>query len=303
MKILLTGASGFLGRAITERLAADGHTLLALSRSPKRAQAALPRLTRAFAWRVDGPPPVEAFTGVEAIVNLAGETVAGRWTAAKMRAIRASRVDGTRALITRLGALAERPRVLISASASGYYGDRGEETLAEDASPGAGFLAEVSRDWEAEAARAEEFGLRVARLRFGLVLGPGGGALGPMLPLHRAGLGGPLGSGRQWWPWVSLADVAGLVAHVLATDIAGAVNAVAPEAVRQRDFARALGRAVGRPAFLPVPAWALRLGLGRFAAELLSSRRVTPRVALASGYAFRHAALAEALRAALAEAR
>jgi hypothetical protein len=303
MKILLTGATGFLGRAITKRLAADGHALVALSRNPERAQAALPLLTRAFAWRADGPPPAEAFAGVEAIVNLAGETVAGRWTAPRMRAIRASRVGGTRALIARLGALSERPRVLISASATGYYGDRGEEMLAEDAAPGAGFLAEVSRDWEAEATRAAEFGLRVARLRFGLVLGPGGGALGPMLPLHRAGLGGPLGSGRQWWPWVSLADVAGLVAHVLAADVAGAVNAVAPETVRQREFARALGRALGRPAFLPAPGWAVRIGLGRFAAELLSSRRVTPRVALASGYAFRHAELAAALRAALDEPR
>jgi hypothetical protein len=298
MKILLTGATGFLGRAIAKRLAAGGHTLVALARDPVRAQAALPRLERAFAWRADGPP-AEAFAGVEAIVNLAGETVAGRWTAAKMRAIRESRVGGTRALVDRLGALAERPRVLISASATGYYGNRGEETLADDASPGTGFLAEVCRDWEAEATRAAELGLRVVRLRFGLVLGPGGGALGPMLPLYRAGLGGPLGSGCQWWPWVSLEDVLGLVTRVLARDLAGAVNAVAPEAVRQRDFARALGRTLRRPAFLPAPAWALRIGLGRFAPELLASQRATPRVALASGYGFVHAELADALTAAL----
>lgn len=301
MQILLTGATGFLGRAITQRLTAEGHTLVALSRDPERARAAMPHLAGAFAWRTDGPPPAEAFRGVEAIVNLAGETIAGRWTAAKMRAIRTSRVEGTRALIARLGSLAERPRVLISASATGYYGDRDEEPLDEDAAPGAGFLADVCRDWEAEAIRAVDLGLRVVRLRLAPVLGPGGGALVPMLPLYRAGLGGPLGSGCQWWPWVSLDDVAGIVPHVLAAEIAGAVNVVAPEAVRQREFARALGRALRRPAILPAPAWALELVLGRFARELLASQRATPRVAQATRYGFRHAELAGALRAALAE--
>jgi len=296
MKILFTGATGFLGRAITERLAADGHTLVALARRPERAQASLPRLARAYAWRADAPPPAEAFAGVTAIVNLAGETIAGRWTAAKLGAIRGSRVEGTRALVTGLATLAERPRVLISASATGYYGDRGEETLTEDAPAGGGFLAEVCRDWEQEAARATAFGLRVARLRFGLVLGPGGGALAPMLPLYRAGLGGPLGSGRQWWPWVSLPDVVGLIAHLLTAETAGPVNAVAPAAVRQRDFARALGRVLRRPALLPAPAWGLRIGLGRFASELLASRRVVPQAALGSGYRFVHAELDAALR-------
>ena len=277
MKILLTGATGFLGRAIAARLAADGQTLVALGRRPV---------------------PADSLEGVEAVVHLAGERIAGRWTAAKMRAIRESRVLGTRSLVDRLEALALRPRLLVCASATGYYGDRGEETLTEDAAPGSRFLADVCREWEAEASRAEALGVRVVRLRFGLVLGPGGGALGPMLPIFRAGLGGPLGTGRQWWPWVSLSDVVGFIVHALTAEVSGAVNVVAPEPIRQRDFARRLGRLLRRPAFLPVPGWALRLALGRFAPELLSSQRAVPRAMLRSGYAFVHADLDAALRAA-----
>jgi hypothetical protein len=299
MKILLTGASGFLGRAVAGRLAADGHLLTALSREPARARSNLPILERSFAWRSGEPPSAYAFAGVDAIVHLAGETLAGRWTAAKMRAIRESRVLGMSTLVESLASLAPRPRVLICASATGYYGDRGEETLTEDAAPGAGFLAEVCRDLEAEAMRAASLGLRVVRLRFGLVLGSGGGALGPMLPLYRAGLGGPLGSGRQWWPWVSLADVVGFVVHALTADLSGAINVVSPEAVRQREFARALGRVLGRPSIVPVPAWALRIGLGRFAPELLSSQHAVPQAMLRSGYRFRQAELAGALVAAV----
>jgi uncharacterized protein (TIGR01777 family) len=210
-------------------------------------------------------------------------------------------VLGTRSLVEGLAAVdaAARPRALVCASATGYYGDRGEEPLAEDAAPGAGFLAGVCRAWEAEAIRAEALGLRVVRLRIGLVLGAGGGALPPMLPLYRAGLGGPLGSGRQWWPWVALDDVVGLIRHALAGAVVGAVNAVTPAPVRQRDFARALGRALGRPAVLPAPAWGLRLALGRFAPEILSSQRALPAAAQASGYGFLRTDLAGALAAAL----
>jgi uncharacterized protein len=289
MRILVTGATGFIGRAAVARLAADGHEIRALSRG-----AGAP-----FVWRPGaGPVPAEAFDGVDAVLHLAGETLSGRWTAAKMRAVRESRVAGTRSLVDGIAALTQRPRVLVSAGATGYYGDRGEEPLDEDSPPGDGFLAEVCRGWEAEAARAETLGLRVVRLRFGIVLGRGGGALGPMLPLFRIGLGGPLGSGRQWWPWIAHEDAVGLIAHALATDLAGPVNAVGPEAVRQRDFARALGRALRRPALVPTPAWALRIALGPFARELLSSRRVAPRAALGGGYRFRRPGVAEALEAA-----
>jgi hypothetical protein len=290
MRILVTGATGYIGRGAGARLAADGHEIRALSRSPGAP----------FAWRPGaGSVPAEAFDGVEAILHLAGETLSGRWTAAKMRAIRESRVAGTRSLVDGIAALAKRPRILVSASATGYYGDRGEELLPEDSAPGHGFLAEVCRGWEAEAVRAETLGLRVVRLRFGPVLGRGGGALGPMLPLFRAGLGGPLGSGRQWWPWIAYEDAVGLIAHALATELSGPVNAVGPEAVRQRDFARALGRALRRPALVPTPAWALRIALGAFARELLSSQRTAPKAALAAGYRFRRPSLAEALEAAV----
>lgn len=304
MRILLTGATGFLGVPLCRALQQDGHELTVLSRDPEVARARSPALRTVHAWDATRPPPPEVFRGVAAVVHLAGEPVAGRWTAAKRRRIRDSRVDSTRALVEGLATrpAGERPRVLISASAVGYYGDRGETPLDEEAPAGAGFLAEVCRAWEDEAARAEALGLRVVCLRFGLVLGPGGGALGRMLPLFRLGLGGPLGSGRQWWSWVQREDALGLIRFALEREaLRGPVNVVSPEPVRQRAFARALGRALRRPALLPTPAWALRLALGGFARELLASLRVQPRQALAAGYAFRYPELEAALAACLSE--
>ncbi len=298
MKVLITGATGFLGRRLCEHLREQGYRPSALARDPERALRALP-LEEAHRWSADRRPPAEALAGVDAVVHLAGETIAGRWTPEKKQRIYESRVRGTRHLVEGLAQLdpQDRPKALVSASAVGYYGDRGEELLTEDVPAGEGFLAEVCRDWEREAQRAEGLGLRVVLLRFGIVLGRDGGALPQMLRPFRMGLGGPLGSGRQWWAWVHRDDAVGLIAFALGNEtLAGAVNVVAPERVRQKRFARTLGKVLRRPAWLPVPAWALRIALGEFAETLLASTRAVPYKAQRAGYRFRFPRLEEALR-------
>ena len=302
MRVLITGASGFVGRALTRALAERGDEPVALTRDPERARAALPALSAAYAWRpLDEPAPTEALAGAEAVVNLMGESVAGRWTPRRKRVILESRETGTRNLAAGMRSAAgggAAPRTLLSASALGYYGDRGDETLSEAAAPGEGFLADICVRWEAEALEAESDGVRVALLRTGHVLGRGGGMLAPLSRLARLGLSGPLASGRQWWPWAHLDDVVGVILHALdAEGLRGPVNVCAPAPARQREFARALGRALRRPAALPAPGFALRLALGEFASELLSSRRMSPATALDSGYHFRY----EELDAALSE--
>jgi hypothetical protein len=299
MKVLVTGATGFLGRRLCERLHHEGHEIVALSRDPDRARERIPVLAGAHRWEaLTAEPPREAFEGLPAVVHLAGETIAGRWTSAKKRKIYESRVDGTRYLVDGLAQLDadERPRVLISASAVGYYGDRGDELLTEDSPPGTGFLSKVCQDWQCEAQRAEEMGLRVVQLRFGIVLGRDGGALQTMLPLFKLGLGGPLGSGRQWWSWVHRDDVVGLIEFALQNEeLSGSANATAPEPVRQKEFARTLGRVLKRPAVLPAPAFALKLALGEFANELLASTRAIPKRAHELGYHFEYPELEGAL--------
>jgi uncharacterized protein (TIGR01777 family) len=237
---------------------------------------------------------------VDGVVNLAGESIAGRWSDEKKRRLRESRIAGTRRLVEAIALAAERPTVLVSVSAVGYYGDRGEEALTEDSDPGGDFLAQLCQEWEAEAQRAEGLGLRVARLRLGVVLDRNGGALAQMLAPFRLGAGGPLGSGRQWFPWIHRADVVGLFRFALErAEAAGPINAAAPELVRQGEFAEALGRALHRPAFVPTPAFALRLLFGEFAGTLLGSQRVLPERAEALGYAFRFPQIEPALRAIL----
>jgi uncharacterized protein (TIGR01777 family) len=297
MRALVTGATGFIGRRLVARLEAP----VVLSRSPEAARRVLGDV-RAFAWDPEaGPPPADAFDGVDTVFHLAGEPVAGgRWTAERKARIRSSREQGTRHLVTGLQAASTRPAVLVSASAVGYYGDRGDQELDESAAPGAGFLAEVCRVWEDEAVRAREAGLRVVPVRSGIVLGEDGGALGRLLPLFRAGLGGTLGGGDQWMPWVHVDDVVGLMLHAAATQgMDGPANAVAPGIVRNREFTRALASALGRPAFLPVPSFALHLALGEFGESLTHSQRVVPAAARSAGYAFAHPALAGALTAVL----
>jgi len=296
MRTLITGATGFIGRALSHRLQLGGHEVWALSRGGDSATAHLPAISRTFEWDpMGGPPPALAFEGVEAVVHLAGESVVGRWNADKCEAIEQSRVVGTANLVAAIADLSQRPRVLASSSAIGYYGDRGEEALTEASRGGHDFLARVGQGWEAAARDAEGLGVTVVRFRTGIVLGPGGGALKEMLLPAKLGLGGPLGSGEQWWSWIHLDDLVGIIEHAIGLNFSTALNGTAPVPVRQREFARALGGVLHRPAFAPMPAFALKLVLGGFAVELLSSKRVLPEATRASGYEFRFPELGPAL--------
>jgi len=305
VRVLVTGATGFVGRRLCDDLCHAGHTVWGLSRDGQRARTEVPALAAAWSWDpLAGPPPAEALAQSDAIVHLAGESVQGRWTAEKRRAIRESRVIGTQHLVEGIGSLARRPGVLVAASAIGYYGSRGDEELPEDAPPGDDFLAEVCLAWESAARGAEAHGVRVVRPRLGVVLDSDGGALQRLLPVFQSGLGGRLGNGRQWWAWVHLSDVTGALRHALETEtVRGACNVTAPSPVRQKDFAVALGRALRRPSFVPTPAFALRLVHGGFADELLASRRVVPQALLAGGYSFRQPDLAAVLAEAADETR
>lgn len=276
--IAITGATGFVGTHLRTALEAAGHEVRALSvRS--------------------GVQPADV-SGAAAVVHLAGESVSGRWTATKRAAIIDSRRDGTRAVVDAIAGADDPPGVLLSASAVGFYGDRGETVLTEDLESGDGFLSEVCRVWEAEAARAAEHGARVASLRFGIILARDAEAFKRLAQPARLGLGGPMGNGRQWWPWVHIDDVVG-IAQAALTDAryTGPVNATAPTPERQRDVARELGHALHRPAFLPAPGFALRIALGGFADELLGSRRAVPLKAQSNGYAFAFPDLGPALEA------
>lgn len=300
MRVAVTGATGFIGRRLVHRLLADGHAPVALTRDVERARTVLPVRCPAVRWNPrDGDVDAAAFRGVDAVVHLAGESVAGgRWTAARKEAIRASRVDGTRAVVAALGQVeaAARPRVLVGASAIGIYGDRADTELTEESTPGAGFLADVCRAWEAETSAAGALGLRTAIVRIGIVLGRDGGALGKMLPPFRLGAGGRLGGGRQWMSWIHIDDLVELFMLALTDErVSGPLNGVAPRPVTNAAFTRALGRAVHRPALLPAPALALRVVLGEMATVLLASQRVLPRAALRLGLRFRHVELDDAL--------
>ncbi len=297
LQMLVTGATGLIGRALLDRL---GQAVV-LTRDPERAKQSL-AAAKAHAWLPEaGPPPLDALDGVDVVFNLAGEPIAeGRWTSDKKRRIRDSRVLGTRNLVAGLAALESRPRVLVSASAVGYYGDRGDDELSESSAAGRGFLADVCAEWEREAMAAETLGVRVVRVRIGIVLAKGGGALARMLPAFRLGAGGKLGDGSQWMPWVHLDDVVGILLHASQDGrIQGAVNAVGPRPVTNAAFTRALARAAHRPAFLTVPKLALRLAFGEMGEILTDSQRVLPTVAEQTGYAFKYADLGAALKVAL----
>jgi uncharacterized protein len=293
MRALVTGATGFIGRS----LVASFEKPVVLTRQPQAACRILGDV-QAYAWQPEsGPPPPEALQGVEAVFNLAGESVAGgRWSAKRKNRILSSRVAGTRNLIAGIEAQKDRPRVLVSASAVGYYGSRGDEVLNEDAKPGSDFLAEVCKAWESEANRATQLGVRVVTARIGLVLGKGGGALAPMLIPFKLGLGGRLGSGDHWIPWIHLNDLVKLFLHAANSEISSAINAVGPAPVTNREFTRTLAAALHRPAIFPVPEFALRLIFGELASVLLASQRVVPGVAEKTNFQYGFTTLAEALR-------
>jgi uncharacterized protein (TIGR01777 family) len=276
-----------------------------LSRDPAHAAERLPAGVAVSAWREGGALEPAVVRGVEAIVHLAGAGIADRrWSPEYKRVIRDSRVATTRALVTAIGAspASERPRTLVAASAIGYYGDRGDEPLDESSPPGTGFLPDVCVAWEKESFAARDLGVRVAALRTGIVLDAHGGALAKMLPPFRLGVGGRLGSGTQWMSWITLDDVVALYLFVLANaDVDGPMNAVAPTPVTNAEFTRALGRALGRPTFLPAPALALRLALGEMGSLLLEGQRVLPKAALAAGFGFREPDLPGALAAITAD--
>ena len=285
MIITVTGSHGLVGSALIPALEAAGHTVRRLS---LRGQPVNPAVLE----------------HVDAIVHLAGEPIAvERWTPLQKSKIRDSRVEGTRALCDAVARTETPPKVLVCASAIGYYGDRGEERLREESAPGAGFLSEVGVAWEAAAEPARRKGLRVVSLRFGIILARQGGALAKILTPFRLGLGGRLGSGKQWFSWVTLEDVVGAIQFALATEsLCGPVNVVAPQPVTNAEFTQVLGRVLQRPVALPVPAFALRLLLGEMAdALLLASTRVEPAALIAAGYRFRHPELEPALRALLGQ--
>lgn len=292
MNVVVSGSRGLVGSALVPFLTAGGHVVRGLVREGGNATD--------LAWRPDrGELDGRGFDGVDAVVHLAGESVAeGRWNAAKKERIRSSRVGGTRLLAETLAKQAVPPKVLICASAVGYYGDRGDALLDESSPLGAGFLADVCREWEGAARPAAERGIRVVHLRFGVILSARGGALARMVPPFRLGLGGPLGNGRQWMSFIALDDVLGIVARALTDDaLRGAINAVAPEPVTNADFTRTLARVLGRPAFLAMPSFAARLAFGGVADELLlASQRVLPRKLLERGHTWGWPTLEGALR-------
>jgi uncharacterized protein len=296
VRVALTGATGLIGSKVVAALRERGDDVTILTRSPEKV-----RDVPAVRWDpMSGPAPVDALAGRDGVIHLAGEPVAQRWTSAAKERIRASRQLGTRYLVAGMSDAEPRPGVLVSASGVDYYGPGGDEEVDESAPPGNTFLAQVCRAWEDAALSAVQDGVRVTVLRTGVVLDPHGGALQKMLPPFKLGIGGPVAGGRQWMPWIHVDDIAGMYLAALdGSGWSGPVNAVSPNPVTNRDFSKALGRALHRPAVAPVPALALKLMYGDMAEIVTSGRRAVPRRALELGYSYRHPDLDEALRSAL----
>ncbi len=298
MKILVTGSSGLVGTALGSVLARAGHTVCRLVR-PQSASGERAAEGFAVAWNPATGELGGAGVGADAVVNLAGASIAdGRWSKQRKELLRASRIDTTRALVNALAKMNARPSVLVSASAIGIYGDRGDEMLTEDSKPGTDFLAGVAQQWEAEALKAEALGIRVVLARFGIILAREGGALPKMLTPFKLGVGGRLGSGKQWMSWVTLEDAVGILRFVIENaSVRGVINVVSPQPLQNVEFTKVLAKAMHRPALFPAPAFALRLALGEMAdALLLSSQRVLPQVLEKTGYQFVHSDLSTALK-------
>ncbi len=294
MKMAVTGSHGLIGSALCRALVREGIEPVRMVRG--RAGAG------EVQWNPDGPCDLQELAGFDAVVHLAGENIAaGRWTAARKARLRSSRVDTTRHLAESLARVKPPPQALVCASAIGWYDTDPQATYDESAPSAETFLGRLVRDWEAAASPAAEVGIRVVHVRFGAVLSPAGGALARMLPLFRLGLGGPIGSGRQWMSWLSIEDAVGAIRFAIGrSDLRGPVNGTAPQPVTQREFASTLGRVLRRPAVLPTPGWVLRLVLGEMAdAVLLRGSKVLPRRLIESGFPFRHPSLELALRALL----
>jgi uncharacterized protein (TIGR01777 family) len=309
MNILMTGATGLVGTALVKSLTAEGHTIYRLTRAEARTSSAKESGVFDLPWIPSsgeiggcaGPGVLPLPATVDAVINLAGAPVVGaRWTKERKALLRSSRVHTTCGLVSAIAKMDKRPRVLISASAIGYYGNRGDEVVTEKSAPGTDFLAELAKAWENEAVKAEEFGARVLLLRFGIILAKQGGALPQMMLPFKYGLGGKLGSGRQWTSWIALQDVVAIIQAALRSDSwKGPVNLVAPQAVRNSDFTKSLAKVMRRPAIFAAPAFALRLAMGEMAETLLGGGRVAPQVLEQHGYRFLYADLDEALNAIL----
>jgi hypothetical protein len=299
MKVAISGPTGLIGTALRESLAADGVQVVALSRKP-----AVPPV-ETIQWDVEsGRFDASGLEQVDAVVHLAGEPIAQRWNDRRKKAIRDSRVKSTALLVEGLKSLNRKPKVFISGSAVGFYGDREDEALEETSPPGSGFLAETCQAWERAAMDAMGLGIRTAVLRTGIVLSTRGGALKKMLPPFWLGVGGPVGSGRQWMSWIHIDDIVGAIRHILdKDDLMAAVNGTAPSPATNADFTRAFGRALSRPALLPAPALGLKIAFGEMATMLLEGQRVLPRKLLDTGYRFRFPELSAALSDVLARKR
>jgi uncharacterized protein (TIGR01777 family) len=289
MKVIITGGTGLIGRALAADLASDGHQIIVLSRTPERASG-LPEGVRVERWdasTANGWSPLAE--GADAIVNLAGESIAaGRWTEERKRLIRESRLNAGRAVVQAVELVTQKPRVVIQASGVGYYGPHGDQEVSEEAPPGNDFLASVAREWEASTVPVKDMGVRQASIRTGVVLSAKGGALVRMLLPFRFFVGGPLGNGRQWMPWIHLADEVAAIRFLIEKEEAsGPFNLTAPNPLTNADFSRAVGRVMGRPALVPAPGLAMRLAFGEMATLLLDGQRAIPRRLLDLGFAFR----------------
>lgn len=301
MKIAVTGGTGGIGRRLCGKLAERGHSVLVVSRHPGEVKKAVPQATGVLGWTELKPSSVAlGIAAVDAVVHLTGASVFGRWNDDLRRRFRESRVGTAQRIVEAIHAGQQRPKVLVSASAVGYYGDRGDEELTEDSTPGSDFLAKLCVDWENAVKAAEPLGVRTASVRIGIVLARDAGALKAMLPPFRLGLGGRLGSGKQWMPWVHMDDLVGIFVHAVENEGAkGALNGAAPNPVPNAEFTRVLAKTLHRPAVFPVPEFVLRTAFGEFANFMLTGQRALPKRTVESGYTFQHTDLEAALRSIL----
>ncbi len=300
MNIIISGGGGFIGSFLVPHLEAGGHHVSVWTRSHDLSSR--PGV-HAFFWNpTEGPPPPESLEGVDAVIHLAGESVAHKWTDELKQRIRDSRVLGTRHLVEGMARMSARPKTLVCSSATGYYGNRGDEELTETSAPGIGFLPEVCVAWEKEAVAAAQLGVRVVRMRTGMVLGPGGGALTRLASAFRSRMGGKLGSGKQWMAWIHMADIAGLYRFAAENDIDGAVNGTAPNPVRNEDFTVALADALDVSAKVSVPEFALKMMFGEMSEVMLASQKALPSAAERTGYRFQFPDVSAALKDAVSKA-